>query len=84
MTLEIQVLAWDRHTHVAGDKSTNIIPILLFFITGSPTIFVYFEHLSIPNTNDGPTKVRIRQVSAYVILSCAHFALFHFKTLDDL
>jgi hypothetical protein len=45
MTLEIQVLAWDRHTNVAGDKPTNITPILPLFITGSPTTM----HISINN-----------------------------------
>jgi hypothetical protein len=55
MTLEIQVLAWDRHTNVAGDKSTNIIPILLFFITGSPTTFGWCRS-SLPKLSFGWCK----------------------------
>jgi hypothetical protein len=37
MTLEIQVLAWDRHKNVARVKLVNRIPTLLILIIGSPT-----------------------------------------------
>jgi hypothetical protein len=52
MTLEIQVLAWDRHTNVAGDKSTAFDVIFLCEIHSQKQIIdsIYSLPILVPNT----------------------------------
>jgi len=76
MTLEIQVLTWDRHNNVAGYHVLNIYNILVFSVSLTITVYSY-NSLTLNSTL---IFYKVKRSSTAKIVDACHLKLLRFGT----